>query len=126
MQVRIVRKAEIRPMKCVFYPQIGHDHPKGYVDTGMDMLGVDPHAYISIQAIEDIASHLGWLTPAENKRMCEELATAHEKIIQLEDENNKLDEEAQAIDVLRGRGYQPRGRPGRKPKKQEHDPDLVA
>ncbi len=126
VKLNLVEKAVIRPMKCVFYPQIGHDHPKGYVDTGMDMLGVDPHAYISIQAIEDIATYLGYLAPAENERMCSDLASAHEEIIKLEQEIKEADEVINAIDVIESREFRARKKPGRKVSKPERDPELVA
>jgi len=114
MQLRIVRSAEIRPQKCVFYPQIGNTHPKGYIDTGMDMLGVDPHAYISIQAVEDIARELKYLTPADHEALSRQLVEANEKIMALEQELNEASNVLDAIDAIESVGFRARKKPGRK------------
>jgi len=116
VKFRIVERADIRPNKCVVYPHIGHDHAKGYIDTGMDMLGVEPHAYISIQAVEDIAKQLGYLLPADHEIMCAELVEANGKIIELERELNEASNVLDAIDAIESVGFRARKKPGRKPR----------
>jgi hypothetical protein len=107
-------------------PTLGNTHPKGYFDSGMKLRGVDPHGYVSVQAVEDMASHLGFLSPAENEHMCSQLAEAHEQIDSLIADLEEANAELDAINIIRSKGWKPQKKTGRKPKKQEHDPELIA
>lgn len=90
------------------------------------MNGVDPHGYVSVQAVEDMATHIGFLSPTENERLCSELASAYEEISKLEKELDDSNTELDAIEVIRSKGWKPHKKPGRKPKKVEDYEETIA
>ena len=46
--MRFVERAEIRPSRCAVLPQIPGNHPRGFIDTGSELIGgLDNHVYVS-------------------------------------------------------------------------------
>lgn len=58
--MRWVQSPAIRPHRCAAIPFISQD-PKGFVDTGTDLMGWDPHVYLSVTAVEQAARLIGWV-----------------------------------------------------------------
>jgi hypothetical protein len=114
--VRFVSSPVQTPQRCAFLPTIQGFHPKGFIE-GTELWGGD-RAYISREAVEQIATAMGWvpkhISAKDAKRVAEleaELKEARDEIAQMQ---TKLD----AVATLQRMGYQPKRAPGR-PKKQE-------
>lgn len=111
--MRLVDRAEIRPMRCAVLPQLGHDHARGYVDTGAELNGFDNHVYISVIAIEKLAQTAGLPTPSEVTSLALELQEAREEIERLTVENTAQAEQLDAVAVLKRYGTKVERKPGR-------------
>lgn len=116
--MRFVERADIRPHHCVVFPHLGTDHRDGYVDTGNEISAIDPHAYVSVAAVVEMAKLIGYPTREEHAAAVGEVARLGAELEQsaaaLADAERALD----AIDALESRGFRERRKPGR-PKKQE-------
>ena len=115
--MRFVTEVASRPARCAFYPQIGPTHEQGFVQSDMlidDYFGVA----VSVSALRDIAAKIPQanLVPRDEltKALAENEALKH-RLDQVELENRELNQELDAISVLKGRGYSPATKPGRKP-----------
>jgi hypothetical protein len=63
--MRWVPVAAQRPHRCAAIPLVGAHHAKGFIDTGYDLHGWDPHVYISVVAVEEMARMIGWVRPGD-------------------------------------------------------------
>jgi hypothetical protein len=111
--VRRCEKPVFEPYMCAATLR-GEDRD-GWIDTGLQLRGFDPHVYLSFAAVKTAALIVGWEDPAPLK----------DRIAELERENADLaeqlasaDQELNAIHILKGRGYAAAKRPGRPPTKQ--------
>lgn len=111
--MRLVKKADIRPNHCAVLPHMGHAHPRGYVDTGVDLHGFDNHIYISVVAVEQLARAAGLPTPGEVADLGLELQASRERIAELEAENQAQAEQLEAVAVLKRYGTKVERKPGR-------------
>lgn len=122
--MRIVPKAVGRPHVCAVYPHIGGDHPRGYFDTGNELVGFDPHIYVSVVAAEHMASDLGWVEPAVQDDLQQQISELAQELARETARADAAEAKLQAIDVLESEGFRARKKAGR-PKKQE-SPDTSA
>ena len=71
--MRLVAHAAIRPHRCAVIPFIANSNTaEGFIDTGYDLPGWDPHVYVSVQAVKEMARLIGWgpqLTDPEPARL---------------------------------------------------------
>lgn len=115
--MRWVPHAALRPHTCAAIPFIGNSNAKkGFIDTGRDLPGWDPHVYISVEAVEEMARMVGW--QPNHVQQGHQQAVAALKV-QLEDahaENARLAEQLDAVKVLKNGGFAQANPPGR-PKK---------
>ena len=115
--MRFVEQLVGRPGRCVYYPQIGPSHREGFVVSNI-LLEDHYEQAVSVTALRDIAAKI----PQANlvardeltKALAENEALKH-RLDQVELENRELNQELDAISVLKGRGYSPAKKPGRKP-----------
>jgi RIO-like serine/threonine protein kinase len=115
--LRFVESAPIYPSRCAVLPQIGANHPKGYIDTQSEIVssGKDSHVYVSVVAVEEMARKLKWHSPETVDELERTLESYKHRVAQLEDEVDGLNKDFDAIEQLQSRGYQARRKPGRKP-----------
>lgn len=114
--MRFVERAVARPNRCVVFPQLGSEHPKGYIDSGNELTCIDPHAYVSVEAVEQMGQLIGIPTKAEWTLALAEREEMQRTIEELQAELAECNRELDAISTLRARGYQPERRRGRPPK----------
>jgi hypothetical protein len=101
------------------FPTLGSAHPKGYIDTGNELTVIDPHAYISVEAVEQCAQFIGYPTKDEH---ADALARIERLEQELESTKNALaeaDRLVEAIDVIESRDFRARKKPGRPRKNDE-------
>lgn len=59
--MRWVQQAALRPHRCAAVPFIGNATAgEGFIDTGHDLPGWDPHVYVSVTAVKEMARMIGW------------------------------------------------------------------
>lgn len=97
--MRIVQQAALRPHRCAAVPFIGNSNSKlGFVDTGQDLPGWDPHVYVSVEAVCEMARLIGWQPRMVQAEMDRRLAAKDDRIKALEAE---LAENARLVDAAR-------------------------
>jgi hypothetical protein len=99
------------PHRCAFLPTIAGFHPKGFVQ-GTELDGLT--AYISIEAVEQIAAGMGWAPQVIHGR---EVARLRERVADLERQVQDRDAALAAVEVLKNTAFEAARRPGR-PRKQ--------
>jgi hypothetical protein len=72
--MRRVQQASIAPFRCAVIPFMGNQSASGFIDTGMDLIGVDPHVYVSFEGAVEIAKEIGWVGPSVVKAVEDEVA----------------------------------------------------
>jgi hypothetical protein len=121
--MRFVEKAVIRPARCAVFPHLpnGGNHPDGFLDTGSEMppSGFDQHVYVSVVAVREMATKIGWHSPETVSGIENELEFLKHKCAQLEDEVAELNKDFDAIEQLQSKGYTARKKTGRKPQPKE-------
>jgi hypothetical protein len=117
--VRIVPQAVIRPHHCAMFHTLGAAHAKGYFDVGSELPGFDNHGYVSVEFVEQAASHLKWSSPEDVSELRDHIETLERECARLQDEVDDLNRDFEAIDVLASKGYTARKKPGRKPAKED-------
>lgn len=60
-----------QPQRCCLLPTIAGFHPKGFIQ-GTELFGGDT-AYVSIEAVEQVARSMGWAPDAERVRQMEKI-----------------------------------------------------
>ncbi len=101
--MRVVERPVLRPMHCAVIPFIGQTaEGERWIDTGSELLGIDPRVYVSATAVREMAALLGYPTPEEHAALQEMLERAQEYADELELDvtSNTAVEEATAL--LRG------------------------
>lgn len=103
-----------RPSRCAVIPFLGtsNSHGRGFIDTGQDLPGWDPHVYVSVQAVEEMAAMIGWQKPETVRH--DELTTTRATLEQVEAELADCRAQIAAIGTLKIAGAietRPVGRP---------------
>jgi hypothetical protein len=115
--MRWVAHAADRPHRCAAIPFIGNSNAKrGFVDTGQRLPGWDPHVYVSLEAVEEMARMIGWQPAHIDQRQRDHVKALEAKVARAEAENEQLTERLNAVRVLKNRNgrfeqVNPPGRP---------------
>lgn len=112
--MRWVQHAVSRPMRCAVVPFIGNSNAKkGFIDTGQDLHGWDPHVYVSIEAVEEMARFIGWQPAHVQAGAKEQVSQLKTKLQASEDECERLEQQLAAVQVLKNNGFAQAKPPGR-------------
>ena len=112
--MRYVQHAALRPHHCAVIPFIGNTNGRGFIDTGIDLPGWDPHVYVSVEAIEEMARLIGWQPAHVSQQATAQAAGKDDRITEVEAERDELKAQLAAIGTLRLAGAttaRPVGRP---------------
>lgn len=117
--MRFVESATQRPHTCIFYPQLGGNHPEGFIESN-SLIDDYFTPYVSLVALRELAEKIPQaglcrrddltLAQAENEALKRELEDVRAQMAE-------YDKELDAIHTLRARGYSAQKKPGRKPTK---------
>ena len=108
--MRMVAHAAQRPHRCAAIPFLSNHNSRGFFDTGNDLNGWDPHVYISFEAVEQMATMLGWVPKAMNHVVERKLEQA-ENVVKLSEEKvANLQKQLEAVETLRNAGFKARER----------------
>lgn len=117
--MRWVPHAAMRPHRCAAIPFIGNSTAKkGFIDTGQDLRGWDPHVYLSVEAVEQMARMIGWQPQHVAAQHADVSRRRDERVKELEAERDELQRRLEAVDVLKSAGFTQAKRPGR-PRKEK-------
>jgi hypothetical protein len=97
-----------------------------WVDTGIDLTGLDPRIYLSQTAVETAARLYHWSPPEEVAALREEIAELKVKLAAAEQQAEDLDGLFNAIDALESAGMRARKKPGRPKTHKDHEKEPVA
>lgn len=111
--MRWVEAAAQRPHHCAAIPFSGMHTARGFIDTGIDLPGWDPHVYISVEWIAEAARFLGWPTEQEYQALQTELASRDTELETVRETLRERDEMIEAVQVLKNTGFEQARRPGR-------------
>lgn len=112
--MRLVPHAALRPHRCAAIPFVGNaSSRKGFFDTGHDLPGWDPHVYISVEAVEQMAHRIGWVPAHVNQEDRRKLAARDSEIEALRNELADARHKLGAVEVLKQAGFQQQKKPGR-------------
>lgn len=116
--MRWVPHAAQRPHKCAVIPFKGnHNAGKGFIDTGQILSGWDPHVYVSVDAVEQMARMVGWVPGHVAQSQGKQAEELRDEIAQLRAELDQALEQLDAVQVLKNAGFQ-QARPVGRPKKK--------
>lgn len=112
--MRWVAHAALRPHVCAAIPFIGNSNAKkGFIDTGCDLPGWDPHVYISVEAVEEMARMIGWQPNHVQQGHKNAVAELERRLEESRAENARLVEQLDAVKVLKNGGFAQANPPGR-------------
>lgn len=112
--MRWVQHAAMRPHHCAAIPFVGNSNArKGFIDTGIDLPGWDPHVYVSVDAVEQMARMVGWQPAHVQQGVRDRMAGKDQEIEQLTARVTELEEQLQAVQVLKNAGFAQAKPPGR-------------
>lgn len=115
--MRWVQAAAQRPHKCAVLPMVGNSNAAGgFIDTGYDLHGWDPHVYVSVLAVQEMARMIGWVAPGTVTGRAAESEELKARVEALEQEVAERDVQLAAVHMLKQAGYMPAKRVGRPPK----------
>jgi hypothetical protein len=98
-------------------PFVGNSNAKkGFIDTGTDLSGWDPHVYVSVEAVEEMARMIGWQPAHVQQGTKERAAVVQADLESARAEVEALTEQLAAVRVLKNSGFAQANPPGR-PKK---------
>lgn len=119
--MRWVQQATLRPHHCAAIPFVGNSNAKkGFFDTGQDLPGWDPHVYVSVEAVEEMARLIGWQPAHVGQQNTAVLEEKDREIALLREQLEEADRFAEAAEYTLGRfGEKVRNKPGRKPRREE-------
>lgn len=103
--MRFVERAVSRPSTCAVIPGRGAAEKEGFIDTGNELMGWDPHVYISFAGAREVARFIGWVDPESVAGLQEEVQVANDRIAELEQELNDAELDLQAKDRLERKGF---------------------
>lgn len=98
--MRWVRTPAIRPHRCAAIPFITNDQ-KGFIDTGYDLMGWDPHVYVSVTGVEQMARMIGWIPGGAVLQHEEDKKTLQSELQAARDEISQLRAQLDATEIVR-------------------------
>ena len=114
--MRWVPVAANRPNRCAAIPFLSAHDSKGFIDTGTVLPGWDPHVYVSVVALEEMARLIGWHPSSQQAAYDRVLTAKDEELERLRAENMELAETISAIDVIESSDFTARKKRGPKAK----------
>lgn len=111
--MRLVQSAERLPHHCVVYPQHGQVQREGYVDTGVQLTVMDPHVYVSVVAVKDMAALIGLPRVEEFEAVVGERDRLARELEECRAALDSAERLVEAVDVLESRDFRARKKPGR-------------
>jgi hypothetical protein len=112
--MRWVPHAALRPHHCAAIPFVGNSNAKGgFIDTGVDLPGWDPHVYVSVDAVQEMARMIGWQPSHVQQGVRDRLAEKDAEIEQLRSCVAERDQQLEAVQVLKNAGFSQAKPPGR-------------
>lgn len=114
--MRFSARADIRPHQCFVFPSLGAAHAKGYIDPGNELTCIDPHPYLSVEAVEQCAQFIGYPTREEHAQALEDVASLRAELEQCKAALDSAERIIESIDVIESRDFRARKKTGR-PKK---------
>lgn len=112
--MRWVPHAAVRPHRCAVVPFIGNSTAKnGFIDTGMDLPGWDPHVYVSVEAVEEMARMIGWQPAHVQAGHKQRAADITARLEEARAELDRVNEQLAAVRVLKNGGFAQANPPGR-------------
>jgi ABC-type Zn uptake system ZnuABC Zn-binding protein ZnuA len=109
----------VRPHHCAVFPQLGANHKEGYFDTGNDLNAIDPHVYVSVVAVKEMAKQLGYVPPEDHSVALAQRDAALSRIETLEQELQEKQQVIAAVHVIKSAGFVAEKKRGPKPKQPE-------
>jgi hypothetical protein len=112
--MRWVAHAAMRPHTCAAVPFVGNSNAKrGFIDTGRDLPGWDPHVYISFEAFQEMARIFEYQPGHAVTAVKAQVARKQERIAELEAELEEMRGQLDAVKVLKNAGFSQSNPPGR-------------
>lgn len=112
--MRWVQHAAIRPHRCGVIPFVGNATAKqGFIDTGVDLPGWDPHVYVSVEAVQEMARMIGWQPAHIQAGQKECTADLQVKLEQANTDLQIVREQLAAVKILKNGGFAQANPPGR-------------
>lgn len=112
-----VPKALTKPMRCAVLPQIGPNHPDGYIDTGSELPGRgdrwDDHVYVSVVALREMLKVVDWPLPEEHEALERRVAELEDKLAMVEAERDRYEAVIDGIDAIESADFRARKKTGR-------------
>lgn len=107
--MRLIEHPERPPGTCCVIPGRAQD-PEGFIDTGNDMPIVEPHIYVSVAAVREMAREVGLPTAEEHADACAQRDELDARVAELERECNQLQTALDATEIVQSyaRRSQPR------------------
>ena len=118
--MRIVKEAARIPHHCVVYPHLGAKQVEGYVDTGNDLTCIDPHIYLSVVAVREMAKLIGLPDAQEHEAAVARVEQLERDLDEARSALAEADRLIEAIDVIESRDFRARKKPGR-PRKNDSE-----
>ena len=107
--MRWVQHPAMRPHHCAVIPFLGASNAKmGFIDTGVDLPGYDPHVYVSVEAVHEMAKAVGWVPVYQSEKAQRELDAERATTECLNAEIADLKAQLAAVDVLKNAGFKPK------------------
>lgn len=103
--MRIMPHAALPPHRCAVIPFVGNHNSRGFFDTGMELPGWDPHVYVSVEAVEEMARMLGWAPQHVNQTALVKQKRAEEELKEKNAEIVALKEQLEAVQTLQRAGF---------------------
>lgn len=103
--MRLVPHAARPPHRCAAIPFLSNSNARGFFDTGCDLPGWDPHVYLSIEAVEQMAQMLGWAPTKANAGVVRQLDEAKKELQESQERVAELEGQLAAVATLQHAGF---------------------
>lgn len=120
--MRWVETCAIKPNRCAAIPFVGGNDPEGYIDTGSEMDGFDNHCYVSVKAVNEMATLIGRPTVSQFREVVDSNIHFSERLDEVTKERDELAARFEAIDMLASAGFVERKKTGRPFKRRDLEP----
>lgn len=111
----IVERPSLPPAQCAF--SLATEDPQGFIDSRLSMAGTDFRVIASVTWVKTTAKKLGLIEP-DGDTDKDQVFRENQR---LREENEQLNRELEAIDVIESRGFTARKKAGRPRKKTEEE-----
>ena len=111
----IIDRPALPPGRCI--ASLSDEDPQGFIDTGNTSGGLEPRVIVSVNWVKTTAKKLGLIEP-DGEADKDQVFRENQR---LREENEQLNRELEAIDVIESRGFTARKKAGRPRKKTEEE-----